>query len=226
VLLVSALTSFGTSWIVLHSRHASPVVDRVAVPNLVGVAEKDARENLRALGIVLLVGARKPTPDVEADTVIAQSIPPGQQLARGEAITVTFALAVPKLPNLVGRTLDEAKQLLGAQGIELQEGKAVASNDVARGRIVSQDPPAGGAHDKTEPVVVSLSSGPSEIVVPKLLGQPLSKAKETLEAAGLVLGGIVWTELGETPTGIVLNQNPLPDIKAKPGDKVSITINR
>jgi serine/threonine-protein kinase len=75
-------------------------------------------------------------------------------------------------------------------------------------------------------VVVRVSSGPTEVSIPKLLGQPVSKAKETLQQAGLELGNITWTEEGETPTGVVLNQHPPADTIAKPGDKVRITINR
>jgi beta-lactam-binding protein with PASTA domain len=226
VVLVSAITALTTTVVVLRSQRPSPQEDRVVVPNLVSISEKDARENLRALGFVFLVGPRKPSTDAETGTVIAQSIRAGQPARRGAAVTVTLALALPKVPNVVGRSLDEAKQLLGQQDLKLEEGKPVPSNDVPLGRIVSQDPAAGVTHDKARPVVVQVSSGPTESVVPKLLGQPVSKAKETLKEVGLELGNITWTEEGETPTGVVLNQHPPPDTKAKPGDKVRITVNR
>jgi serine/threonine-protein kinase len=223
VIVVSAATAFGTTVYVLRSGRFSPKKEaRVTVPKLVGISEKDARANLQALHLLLLVGARKPTPDVQPDTVIAQSIPPGQTLPRGQAITVTFAQAPPKVPDVVGHTLDEAKQLLAKQGIGVEEGKPVASKDVAEGHVVLQDPPAGPARKKPARVVVSLSSGPSEVVVPKVLGQPVGKAKETLEAAGLE-AQVMWTARAETATGIVLSQRPAPDTKAKPGDKVMIT---
>lgn len=226
VVIVSAVTTLGTTLILHRAAHSSRADDRVTVPNLVGVSEKDARENVRALGLTLLVGARKSAPGAEPDTVVAQSIPAGESMPRGQALTVTFARATPKAPDVVGRTLDDAKQVLRDQGIEIEEGQAVASNDVVKGHVVSQDPPAGAALDQARSVLVTLSSGPSEIAVPKLLGQPVSKAKDALKEAGLELGDIVWTELAETSSGVVLNQNPLPDAKAKPGDKVSITVNR
>jgi eukaryotic-like serine/threonine-protein kinase len=224
VVVLSALTAFGTTVFVLRSGRFTRTEQRVTVPNLVGISEKDARANLQALGFVFLVGARKPTADAQPDTVIAQSVAPGQALPHGQAITLTFAEALPKVPDVVGHTLDEARQLLAKQGIQVEEGKPVPSKDVAPGHVVSQDPPAGPAPKKPTQVVVSLSSGPSEVAVPKVLGQPVTKAEDTLKAAGLE-AQVVWTELAETATGVVLSQRPAPDAKAKPGDKVMITVN-
>lgn len=224
VVVVSALTAFGTTVLVLRSGKFLRPEHRVTVPNLVGISEKDARSNLQALGLVLLVGARKPTANAKPDTVTTQSTPPGQSVPRGRAITVTFAEALPNVPDVVGHTLDEARQLLAKQGIEVKEGKPVASNDVAKDHVVSQDPPAGPVPKKPEQVVVSLSSGPSQVAVPKVIGQSVSKAKDTLTKAGLK-PQVVWTALAETATGVVLNQRPAPNAKAKPGDKVMITVN-
>ncbi|HVY29522.1 MAG TPA: PASTA domain-containing protein [Polyangiaceae bacterium] len=36
----------------------------------------------------------------------------------------------------------------------------------------------------------------------------------------------MWTEEGETDNYIVLHQNPVPGTKIKPGDAVTVTINR
>jgi serine/threonine-protein kinase len=225
VVLVSAVTAIGTSLVSQRSSLFSRADEPVVVPNLVGISEADARANLRALGFVLLVGPRKPMPDAEPDTVIAQSIPAGQSVPRGAAITVSFARAMPKVPNLVGQSLQEATALLGKQELTLEQGEPVASNEVAAGRIVSQTPLAGVARAKAQPVVVRVSSGPGEATVPKLLGQPVNKAKEALKAAGLELGPITWLDQGETPVDVVLNQHPVADTKVKPGEKVRITVN-
>ena len=37
---------------------------------------------------------------------------------------------------------------------------------------------------------------------------------------------IVWTSEGETPDYVVLMQNPVPGKKIKPGDAITVTVNR
>ena len=37
---------------------------------------------------------------------------------------------------------------------------------------------------------------------------------------------IVWTHEGETPVHVVLSQKPLPGKKIKPGDPITVTVNR
>jgi beta-lactam-binding protein with PASTA domain len=233
VVLISATTAIATT-VVIHMASSgqwrsglfSRGDERVVVPNLVGISEKDARENLRALGVVLLLGPRKRASDADPDTVIAQSVAAGQSAQRGSAVTVTLASAGPNVPDVIGRSLPEATQLLAKEDLTLEQGEPVASSDFPLGRIVSQDPTAGISHGKARSVVVRVSSGPTEAIVPRLLGQPVSKAKETLKQAGLELGQITWIAQAETPVDIVLNQQPAPDTKSKPGEKVRITVNR
>jgi beta-lactam-binding protein with PASTA domain len=230
VVLISATTAIGTT-VVIHMattgqwRSGLFAHERVVVPNLVGTSEKDARENLRALGLVLLLGPRQSKAGADPDTVIAQSIAAGQSAQRGDAITLTFPRVAANIPNLIGRSIAEATFLASQQDLKLEQGQPLASNDVPAGQIASQEPAAGASDGRARVVVVRVSSGPSEAVVPKILGQPINKAKEALKQAGLELGQITWLDQGETPVDVVLNQRPLPDTKVKPGDKVSITVN-
>jgi serine/threonine-protein kinase len=197
----------------------------VGVPSLKGLSENDARQNLQALGLVFLVSERKPAAGADPGTVVEQTPAAGQQAVAHASVSVTLARELPKVPSIVGRTLAEATALLAQSGYKLEAAEPIADASVPKGSIVSQLPEAQAAQEIEKPVVVRVSAGPGEIEVPKLLGQSVEKVKTQATDLGFVLK-IVWTEEGETPEYVVLNQNPVAGKKIKPGDAVTITVNR
>jgi eukaryotic-like serine/threonine-protein kinase len=217
VVLVSMVTSIGTVVGIERLKQLNPQTHeqpKVGVPSLKGLSENDARQNLKALGLVYLASERKAAAGAEPGTVEAHA-----------AITVTLARELPKVPSVVGRTLAEAAALLAQSGYKLEAGEPIADATVPKGSVVSQVPEAAAAQEIDKPVVVRISAGPGEIEVPKLLGQSVEKVKAEATDLGFVLK-IAWTEEGETPSYVVLNQNPLAGKKIKPGDSVTITVNR
>jgi serine/threonine-protein kinase len=197
----------------------------VGVPSLKGLSEEDARQNLKALGLVFLVGERKAAAGALPGTVVEQLPAAGQQLDAHGSVTVTLALELPKVPGVVGRTLAEATTVLSQKGYKLEQGEPIADGAVPKGSVVSQLPEADAAQATDKPVIVRVSLGPADIEVPKLLGQGVEKVKSQAKDLGFVLK-ILWTEEGETDNYIVLHQNPVPGTKIKPGDAVTVTINR
>jgi len=228
VVLVSMVTSIGTMvgfdrWKQLNApSHEAP---KVSVPSLKGLRESDARQNIQALGLVLLVGERRAVAGAEAGTVVEQTPAAGQRLEAHAPVTVALARELPKVPSVAGRTLAEATALLAQSGYKLEAGEPIPDANVPKGSVVSQSPEAQAAQETDKPVVVRVSSGPGEIEVPKLLGQSVEKVKAQATELGFVLN-IAWTQLGETPSYVVLNQNPVAGKKIKPGDAVTITVNR
>ena len=228
VVLVSMVTSIGTVLGIDRLKQLNPQtreVPKVGVPSLKGLRESDARQNIQALGLVFLVGERKAAAGAEPGTVVEQTPAAGQQLEAHASVTVALARELPKVPGVVGRTLAEATALLAQSGYKLEAGEPIADANVPKGNVVSQMPEAQAAQEIDKPVVVRVSSGPGDIEVPKLLGQGVEKVKAQATDLGFVLK-IVWTEEGETPSYVVLNQNPAAGKKINPGDSVTITVNR
>src|SRR6185369_770727 len=203
--------------------HEQPA--KVGVPSLKGLSEDDARQNLKALGLVFLVSERKAVSGAGPGTVVEQSPAAGQQIEPHGSISVSLARELPKVPGVVNRTLSEATALLAPLCYKLEQAEPLADPQVPKGSIVSQLPAAAAPQETDKPVIVRVSAGPGEIEVPKLLGQGLEKAKSQAKELGLSLK-IQWTEIGETPTFVVLAQNPVAGKKIKPGEAVTVTINR
>jgi serine/threonine-protein kinase len=198
---------------------------KIGVPSLKGLSEEDARQNLKVLGLAFLVSERKAAPGAAPGTVVEQTPAAGQQVESHGAVSVTLARELPQVPNVVSRSLSEATALLARSGFKLEQGEPLPDLRVPKGHVVSQLPEASAPHEADKPVVVRLSAGPAEIEVPKLLGQNIDKVKAQATEQGFALK-ILWTHEGETPVFVVLSQNPLAGKKIKPGDAITVTVNR
>lgn len=222
----SLMTATGTVYLVERlNLIPSDEAKQVVVPNLRGLPEEDAMANVQAIGLLFMIGAREPSADVKEGSVIRQSIPPGQSVSAGQPVTVTVAEALPKVPVVEGKSVTEATTLLQQSGFQLVVGEPVVNPAVSAGTIVSQVPRAGSPLAKEQSVTVRVSTGPTEVEVPKLTGMTFSPAKEKLEGMGLKIK-VRWVNLAETASNIVLRQEPEPGVKAEPGTEIQVTINR
>ena len=224
----SAVTATGTVYVMERYGVLTPkaqVASDALVPDLRGLVESDARSSASAAHLSLFVAGREPAPEAKPKTVIRQSLAPGQRVARDYPLSVVLAEELVKVPSVTSLTVQEARQRLEQRGYGLQLGAPAPDPSVAPGLIVSQVPKSDTAYAKGGLVVVQVSSGPGEIDMPKLAGVAFTKAKTELEQLGLK-PVVVWTELGETPVYVVLNQKPTPGTKLKPGSEVILTVNR
>ena len=219
------LTAAGTSYLMPRLLKAGDRPEMVVIPSTLGLTEADARTNLQALGLVLMVGGREPHPQAMPGTVVRQAMPAGQRVPWGQALSVTLAAAIPKVPDVGGRPLDEATRLLEEAGYTVQVGAALPDAEVEKGHVVSQSPKAGTALEAKRTVVVQPSAGPESLEVPKLVGTAYATAKGNIEKAGFKVGPIHWVDLAETPTYLVLRQKPAPGEQAPPGSAITMTVN-
>ncbi|HYQ29564.1 MAG TPA: PASTA domain-containing protein [Polyangiaceae bacterium] len=220
----SAATVLGMERLKLLSQPTHEPPARLGVPSLKGLSEDDARQNLKALGLVCLVSERKPVSGAAPGTVVEQSPAAGQQLAAHGSVSVVLARELPKVPGVVNRTLSEATALLAQAGYKLEQAEPIADPQIPKGSIASQLPAAEVAQETDKPVFVRVSAGPVEIEVPKLLGRGLDKAKAQAKDLGFELK-ISWTEQAETDNFVVLAQNPAAGKKIKPGEAVTVMVN-
>src|SRR5262245_12192386 len=68
------------------------------VPDLVGLAEAEARQNAQNQHLSFLVLGREPTAGRKAGAVIRQSLPAGQRVPPNQPIGVVLADELPKVP--------------------------------------------------------------------------------------------------------------------------------
>ena len=164
-----------------------PTPETVSVPDVTGNSVVDATSELEAAGFGVFVETKLTNSDPK-DTVLSQSEPAGSLLELGGTITLTVAEPLPKIPNVVGKTLANAKRALTNVGFEV--GKVTQqTSSKSKGTVISQSPDAG------------TSVRPGRTV--SLVTQSLRRAVEQLHAGLLALPatGIGLRLLGGTGDG-------------------------
>lgn len=132
-----------------------------------------------------------------------------------------------RTPTLVGLPVDEARQVLRDQGLELRVEEDGRFHDrIPAEHVVRQSPGEGDLVKRGSRVVVALSLGPQRIPVPELQGQGMQSAQVLLAAAGLSLGRTVEVFSADEPPGMVVAQQPAAGQTVAPGSLVDLLLAR
>ena len=115
------------------------------------------------------------------------------------------------VPDLTGMTLDEAGEALTPLSLMAEVAAEHHDERLEQGRILAQEPPAGGPIKKFRKVKVVASLGPRVFTIPELRGQLLSSALIALEAEGLRPGRIAYAYTPLADAGVVVAQDPPPE---------------
>ena len=116
-----------------------------------------------------------------------------------------------QVPPLIGKTMDEAKQMAAQQHFALVEGGTDYSTKWPEDQIYLQDPPPGRTIKAGKEVSVYRSLGPRLLKIPRLVGETRDRATSDLQDVGLP-EGTVTEEYSETiQKGVVLRQSPDAD---------------
>ena len=129
-----------------------------------------------------------------------------------------------EVPDLRGRTAFQAGNSLANGSLKLGDQDEVASEEVAEGEIIGQNPEPGTRVAAGSSVSITTSSGPSLVEVPNLAGQSISRARGALAHVGLSLGSQEKASNNEVPDGSVIKQNPAAGTKTKRYSSVSVTV--
>lgn len=152
-------------------------------------------------------------------------------LVFGLAAYTSFNLFVrsgaTRTPALAERSVQEARELLRDQGLELRVEENGRYHDrIPLDHVMLQNPAEGALVKRGSTVVVVPSLGPQRVPVPDLEGQGLQSAQVLLAAAGLGLGRTVEVFDAETDPGLVVAQSPAAGKTVAPGATIDLLLAR
>lgn len=122
-----------------------------------------------------------------------------QVVLKGEMVTI---------PDLIGNTMEEARQELAKKRLILVQKGAQFNSQWERGRVIFQDPSPGSRMKINKTVRAILSAGSEKVVVPDFTGKNLQSIHSLLKEAGLRRGRISQVYTSQYAAGKIIAQHP------------------
>lgn len=109
------------------------------VPNLIGMTAEEAKDALSKMDLAMMILPNRKLSDLEWDTVLEQIPPEGEKLQENDIVQVTLSGGCVKLPNLIGMTLEEAKQKIAQMNLDFVKASRLPIDDVSQfDRVITQ----------------------------------------------------------------------------------------
>ncbi|MEG1908307.1 MAG: PASTA domain-containing protein [Oscillospiraceae bacterium] len=139
----------------------------------------------------------------------------------------------PKMPNVLGQTVEAATGLL--EGMDLKVITMREKSDEIKDTVIEQSLKEGKIIKKGDEVTLKISDGKDEkdeeekkdeyIDVPSLSGKTYDQARETLKELGLIITS-AEDIYSSAEVGKIVSQSPLSGAKVKKGDLITVTISK
>lgn len=199
--------------------------DKIAVPSVVGQTVDEATAAIEGAGFELGKVDESFDDKVEAGKVIGQDPKGDSKQAKGTKINLTVSKGTQEItvPDLTGKTAEEAQKALTVSGLKYAKGAAEYSDSVEKDHVVRQDIAAGETVAKDTVVTYYLSLGSEGTSVPNVVGQREGAATTTLNNAGFYVNAD-YAPSDTVESGLVISQSPAAGEKLKDGESVNIVV--
>ncbi len=201
--------------------------EQIEVPSVTGQTVDEAKAQIQSAGFTVGTVTQTYSDTVETGKVISQDPTAKTKKAKGSTINLTVSQGKQEIevPDLTGKTADEAKKLLQTNGLKYQAGTAEYSDTVAKDHVARQDVAAGSKVAKDTVVTYYLSLGSEGSSVPNVVGQTRSAATSTLNNAGFYV--TVEEQYSSTvESGKVISQSPSAGEKLKENGTVNLVVSK
>ena len=198
----------------------------VRVPDVMGMDIEAAVRVLKQAGLTETHKAM-PNDSVELNQVYVQKPDADTTIRKGDAVILVISSGpVPfEMPDVVGKTADEATSLLTAKKMAITRDRA-ASTDIPKGSVMNQMPAAGEQVTRDDPVTLIISGGST--LIPVLTDQSLEVAEEMLTKQNLILQTPLKYVVTDDPAqhGKIASSSPEEDSRVAEDTLVQLTIYR
>jgi eukaryotic-like serine/threonine-protein kinase len=193
----------------------------VAVPDVTGLAEEEARKRLENAGFPVTVQQQfsKTVPRGEA---IGTEPAAGTQFSTGQPVTLLISRGVNTVtvPDVVG--LDDQAALAALSDAGLSGTLVQRDSTEPEGEVLSQSPAAGKRVSRGSQVTIFASTG--AITVPEVVGQRRKAAVTSLKRAGFVVSVTEDETTDPSEIGVVISEFPPGGSRGRRGDTVTISV--
>ena len=201
------------------------VPDEGELPNVVSLYYDDAVQRLREAGFDGTRGEERFHGTIPAGLVLEQDPPGGSRQPRGTQVSldVSRGQLEAEVPRVVGLTRQQAEVALQNAGLDVGDVRQRSSGQ-PRGEVIAVEPVAGTSVPVPAAVTLTVSTGPSELIMPDVVGQSFPQARAFLEQLGLRPEPPAYDSTSYMPQLTVIGQTPLPGVGVPPGSRVTLRV--
>lgn len=186
------------------------------IPDVTGMTQEAATKQLEDAGFS--VSAEDERSDEVQGTVLSCDPQSGLRVEAGTHVTLKVA-ASRKIPDVVGKTQEEARKALEDEGLANVTYDFHKSDD-AEDTVLSITPDAGSSVLSTTAVAVVVAQ---PYTVPDVVGKMQEEAQKLVEEAGFV-AAVTRVNDEEAEEGTVLSTDPAAGDRAMSGSAVTISV--
>ncbi len=192
---------------------------KVPIPNVLNLTYEDAEKALKDKGFQ--VDRKAQESERAAGTVLEQNPKAGGEADKNSLITLTVAKEQSKaiVPDLKGKTREDAEKALKAVNLKLGSVTEVDSPGAAPKTVIDHQPQAGSQLEVGKTVNITIAKAAQQVQVPNLMGKTVAQARAELASKGLTFGAVLSGPTDENarvltsdpaagrpvPTGTVIN---------------------
>ena len=191
----------------------------VTVPSVEGLAQDAATTSITGAKLIVGTVTEQTNNTVATGSVISQDPTSGSSAPQGSPVKLLISSGpqMVTVPNVGG--VAQATATTTLTGAKLKAGTVTqqASNTVATGSVISQDPASGSSVAEGSPVNLVISSGPQMATVPNVEGLTQAAATAAMTRAKLTVGSV-------TATGKIISQDPASGSSVALGSPVNLVI--
>ncbi|MCS7172283.1 MAG: PASTA domain-containing protein [Armatimonadetes bacterium] len=150
----------------------------------------------------------------------------GATLAAWRVVNAYFTVAEVTVPDLRGKPLGEAQEILAGAGLRLEVLRRDYHDRYPVDTVVDQMPPPGMRVREGRVVQVVVSQGPELVQVPDVTNRPLAEARILLAQARLRLGTVQEAYHDRFPSGVVIAQEPAAHAQVPRASVVHLVVSK
>jgi eukaryotic-like serine/threonine-protein kinase len=221
VAVVALIAWLATSLLFNNSANA-----RIQVNSYVGLQKLAAGTQARGDGWAVVNYSECQSTRDKIDSVISQTPAPGQTVSAANRGPLQLCIgsgpAQVQVPNLYGKTPQQAQQLLAQAKLSLGTSQPIEVSDPSLvGKIVQWDHQSGTV-DVNSAINVSVGQKVQLVTVPPVTSLPFNQAQSILTSLGLQVTKKVTSS--DQPQDTVVTQDPAPNTQVRPNSTVTLTV--
>lgn len=203
------------------------IVQEIALPNLIGMTEAQARKAVQDMGLKFEVKSET-TDSSKPYGVLSQDPQSGMTVKQNSTVYVVLNVDSnsTKLDSYVGMKLEEIESKVKELGLKIEVD--YVDDDSEENTILAQNPIAGSSITEGDTLYLSISNGKGaeENLVPNVLGMNFDDAKKMLEEKGLIVKDAVYVASEETEKDRVLSQSIESNQTFENGDTIELNVSK